>query len=658
MERKHDPKIKLERSEIGARGHEGQGFKAYQSSMRSDTHTTYFNTMSLKSEEPRPGVPVRTEHNRQMASASAYKVKPDNLVGYQPFLHTISSHGGEKGAGDGYSKHSEEYKLAANAALKQGARKGIPTPPPLIKREPEKGEVPMHPSVIQASRNERRPEVMHHPGVFTAASSGHDVHLIQAGKHVASSDARTSSDGSHSVPVIKHTIGTPPPLHSSEKTTVSQFVRSSHIPPQSPLKVATPQQLSAAVLQLGPHSASSTTPTTMGLYAHHMYSSAITTASASTTSTNSLLMSALRPHDGARVSESMEVDATATKRKPSHMSAVVHKKRPKNKDDLHHESGNPEKGSTGTSYIEQYHNFVMEPNTHHTSVGSATVGKAGENIELKIEKVDQYRRINLDSSAPASLMSAEVHRTTNGTLSDSDSNRCVSPRSTASDSSDGRSLKSASPHRAGGPVYLKKAWLARHSENRTPMSGNASSMAQSHLSDLKQEPGQNAKLSASLPNGHLMSGTFAHVAQGVDADKSVTIDDIPKNIPNHVYDFDLDKSSTCSEASTTSSHKSRSRKSGKDSSRSSKKRERKRHGSPADSKKHGKDKSERGEEKCADLERQKSDYILGLEACRQLPNNQESKSTQQVSSKPSSLTFHIDFLLIRLRLQKCVLRLK
>eukprot|EP00057_Strongylocentrotus_purpuratus_P019513 XP_011673987.1 PREDICTED: probable JmjC domain-containing histone demethylation protein 2C isoform X1 [Strongylocentrotus purpuratus] len=626
MEVKQEPKIKLERTDLNARTHDGQGFKTYQSSVRSDAHTTYYNTMSMKSEEPRAGVPVRTEQNRQMASASAYKPKPDNLVGYQPFLHTISSHGGEKG--DMFNKHNEEYKMAANAAAMQGARRIIPTPPPLIKREPDRSEMALHSSVIQASRSERRPEMMHHSaGVFTAAGSNHDIHLTQAGKHVALSDSRTNNDVSHSVPVIKHTIGTPPPLHSSaQQTTASQLVRQSHIPPQSPLKVATPQQLSAAVLQLGSHSVSSTTTTTMGVYAHQVYSTAQTTTA---TSSSSLLMSALRPQDMTRVSEAMEVDQGTMKRKPSHTAAVFHKKRPKTKDDVHSDSGNSEKKeSTGMSYIEQYHNFVMEPSAHNTSVGAPTVCKATENIELKIEKVDQYKRLSLDSSAPASLMSAESHRTTNGTWSDSESNRCVSPRSTASDSSEGRSLKSASPHRAGGPVYLKKAWLARHSESKTPFGVPTSGASSTNNLDPKQEPGLSTKLSNSLPNGHLMSGTFAQVAQSMEADKSVTIDDIPKSIPNHVYDFDQDKSSTCSEASTVSSHKSRSKKSGKDRT---KKKDRKRHGSPADPKKHGKDKGDKSEEKLVEAEKPKSEYVLGLEACRIMSNNVESKSTQQIT---------------------------
>lgn len=623
-ERKHDPKIKLERTEIGAT-HDGQGFKAYQGSVRSDAHTTYYNTMSLKSEEPRPGVPVRTEQSRQVASASVYKPQPDNLVGYQPFLHTISSQGGGEKGDLYHSKHSEEYKMAANAAAKQGARRGFPTPPPLIKREPERSpEMSLHSGVIHASRNEqRRPEMMHHVGVFTVASTAHDIHLSQAamGKHIALSDARTNNDGSHSVPVIKHTIGTPPPLHSSAQTTASQLTRQSHIPPQSPLKVATPQQLSAAVMQIGPHSVSSTTTTTtagLGGYPHHVYSNSQTTTV--TTSTGSLLMSALRPQDGGRASEPMEMDTGNTKRKPGQTQAVHHKKRPKIKEgEVPGEGGNyDKKESAGMSYVDEYRNFA------HTSAGNAIVGKASENVELKIEKVDQYRRLNLDSSAPASLMSVESHRTTNGTLSDSDSNRCVSPRSTASDSSDGRSLKSASPHRAGGPVYLKKAWLARHSESKIPIGSHLAAAPSGHPIDSKHDP----KLSNSLPNGHLLSGTFA---QDVDTDKSVTIDDIPKSIPNHVYDFDQDKSSTCSEASTTSSHKSRSRKSGKDSSRSSKKKDRKRHGSPADPKKHGKDKGDKKEDKPTDIEKQKSDYIAGLEACRVLPNNVESKSTQQIT---------------------------
>ncbi|XP_071498541.1 uncharacterized protein [Diadema antillarum] len=631
LERKHDPKIKLERTEIGSRTPESRGFKAYQPSIRSDTHTTYYNTTSLKSEEPRPGIPVRTEQSRQVASAS-YKVKPENLVGYQPFLHTISSHGVEKG--EVYNKHSEEYKMAANNAAKQGARRAIPTPPPLIKREPEKSEVSPHASVIHASRSERRPEMMHHPqmGVFTAASSAHDIHISPAGKHIALSDMRTNSDASHPVPVIKHTIGTPPPLHSSAQTTTSHLARSSHVPPQSPLKVATPQQLSAAVLQIGPHSASSTTTSTPGMYPHHLYSNAPT--STATTSSSSLLMSALRPQDGSHASELMEVDSVAAKRKPSNMIAMVHKKRPKTKEDLHVEGGNSDKKeSTGMSYIEQYNALVLEPNAH--SSGSATVGKVGENIELKIEKVDQYKRLSLDSSAPAALMTAEAHRTTNGTLSDSDSNRCVSPRSTASDSSDGRSLKSASPHRAVGPVYLKKAWLARHSESKAPpFGGHSSGGAAGQLME-RQEAGQLTKLSNSLPNGHLPSGTFAQVAQNTDADKSVTIDDIPKNIPDHVYDFDHDKSSTCSEASTTSSHKSRSRKNGKESSRSSKKKDRKRYGSPADSKRHCKEKAgDKSEEKPSEGEKPKSEYLLGLETCRLLSNVRgegESKSTQQIA---------------------------
>ncbi|XP_041476903.1 probable JmjC domain-containing histone demethylation protein 2C isoform X3 [Lytechinus variegatus] len=628
MDLKHEPKIKLERTELNARTHDGPGFKAYQSSVRSDAHTTYYNTLSMKSEEPRAGVPVRTEQNRQMATASAYKPKPDNLVGYQPFLHTITSHGGEKG--EPYSKHSEEYKMAANAAAMQGARRAIPTPPPLIKREPDRSEIALHSSVVQASRSERRPETMHHAGaVFTAASSSHDIHFTQASKHLALSDVRTNNEVSHSVPVIKHTIGTPPPLHSSAgQTTASQLVRQSHIPPQSPLKVATPQQLSAAVLQLGSHSVSSTTATTMGVYPHHVYSTAQTTTA---TSSNSLLMSALRPQDITRVSEAMEVDQGTMKRKPSHAAAAMfHKKRPKTKEDMHSDSGNlDKKESTGMSYIEQYHNFVMEPNAHNsTSVGNATVCKATENIELKIEKVDQYKRLSLDSSAPASLLSGETHKTPNGTCSDGESNRCISPRSTASDSSEGRSLKSASPHRAGGHMYLKKAWLARHSESKTPFGMPAAGASSTNNLDPKQEPGLSSKLSNSLPNGHLMGGTFAQVAQSMDADKSVTIDDIPKSIPNHIYDFDQDKSSTCSEASTVSSHKSRSRKSGKDRT---KKKDRKRHGSPAESKKHGKDKGDKSEEKIGDCEKPKSEYVLGLEACRIMSNNVESKSTQQIT---------------------------
>ncbi len=160
---------------------------------------------------------------------------------------------------------------------------------------------------------------------------------------------------------------------------------------------------------------------------------------------------------------------------------------------------------------------------------------------------------------PSGMLSTDSiaqHRFNNGALSDSDSTRSCSPKTTGSETSEGRA-KTSSPNRPGGHVNLKKKWLIRHSEDRqatTPSSTSSKLSNSSTALDLKpgESSQEDSRLSQSLPNGHLQQAMFFHNK----GQSSVTLADIPKSIPDHVYEFDT--SSTCSDSSTTS-HKSKKR---------------------------------------------------------------------------------------------------
>jgi hypothetical protein len=251
-------------------------------------------------------------------------------------------------------------------------------------------------------------------------------------------------------------------------------------------------------------------------------------------------------------------------------------------------NSNPEERKP--SFTDHYNSFVLDARNSQFTGGLAPEtlnrdSRNNENVELKIEKVDQYR-LGLDpASVPASFLG---DRCNNGAMSDSDSTRSCSPKATGSESSDGRSVKTASPNRSGGHVNLKKAWLQQYHSNTSTIIPS-SSTATSTLTERKlyelgvtASPGSDSlKLleaqtkAQSIPNGHVQQA--AAYLNSPNADKplsAITPADIPKScVPDRVYDFD--NSSTCSDSSTTS--KGRSKRSREPKTSSKKHRDRKKH---------------------------------------------------------------------------------
>ena len=565
----------------------------------------HYGNMGQYEDKQRPGAFARTEHAKQPSG-----VMKDSLIGYQPFRHAIP---GAHAQGD----HKEHIKtertephrpVAVNAAALAGKqRKDIPTPPPLIHRD-ETGKVTdpvAHTSVIQG-RERRDLHPMHPATTIALGAPPHSVVASQAGKLPQEVDpTRTGNENAHNVPVIvQHGqgIGNPPPLHTQMRVSPG-----STRPHTSPVGGAS--QLSPAAM----HKKMQQPMTTAPSHSTHqaMYTTSYTSPTASTTSTpHSLLLTALRPGEGNRT-EPVANDGQLPpgKRKPGNVTPDPNRKKPKKSTEMPTANSNSKPMGRFT-YGDYYQHFVKDSRNSQVTGGTATepvgrdaqgVVKNQENVELKIEKVDQYKKMSVDPTAPAGAMlstdSIVQQRFNNGALSDSDSTRSCSPK--GSESSEGRSVKTGSPNRHGGHVNLKKKWLIRHSEDRqatVPVPGgklNNSSTALDFKSGAMDSP--DPRLTQSLPNGHLPRGVYATHIKSEKGQSSVTLADIPKSIPDHVYDFD--NSSTCSDSSTTSSHKSKKR--GRESKSRKKHKHKRSHGEDG---KHHKDKHKGEKRACLDME--------------------------------------------------------
>ncbi|XP_033632768.1 uncharacterized protein LOC117294465 isoform X1 [Asterias rubens] len=617
LEKDHNTAIDLKMKTDESRGREGHGFKVYQPTPKQEGQVPYYGTAPVRYEDSRSGVPIRTEQSKHIP---AFHVKSESLVGYQPFRHAMTSGSnaektgleGDKSPLD--SKQNIAYLTRTADPLRTGSitsglpvkaaaasRKDIPTPPPL-RRDPDPikgGEAGPHiTSVIQARDYSGRPPM------YTVAGGSSQHPASQAGKPVYAKEGMDLrvGDNAHNVPVITHSsIGKPPPLHGQPGQSMANSNRNSGLQPQSPLRVQTPQQLSAAALQPIELQKSGKSPSG--------YPQSTTTHSPYTVPTGqtSLLMSALRPNDVNRQGDYQQspdgarnAETPAGKRKSGGSGGNANRKRPKVK-------GKPEAGEeastalnsnteeqkqSGAYFGDYYKTFVMDARNSQITGGSAAEAQSreaarnNENVELKIEKVDQYR-LGLDPNAPMPFLG---DRFNNGAMSDSDSTRSCSPKATGSESSDGRSVKTASPNRSGGHVNLKKAWLQRHSEDShtstfIPSSGTTSTLTERKLYELGvKTPNSDSlkmldsqtkeRVAQSIPNGHMQQAGFLNNRTGDNKPLSaVTLADIPKSsVPDHVYDFD--NSSTCSDSSTTS--KGRAKRS-RESKHVKKHRERKKH---------------------------------------------------------------------------------
>ncbi|XP_022094436.1 probable JmjC domain-containing histone demethylation protein 2C isoform X2 [Acanthaster planci] len=605
-------KLKTEEGHV----REGHGFKVYHPSPKPDGHIAYYGTVPARYEDSRSGVPVRTEQSKHM---HAFHVKSEPPTGYHPFSHAMTSSHSEKTGLEGDSAASDSKpsiafltrtadplrtgSITAGIPIKAvgASRKDIPTPPPL-RRDPEPGkaaEMALHTCAVQGRDN------LGHQPTYTVAGGSLQHPSSQPSKSAYVKDGvdHRVGDCAHNVPVIVHSsIGKPPPLQGQSVQSLATSNRSTGLQPQSPLRVATPQQLSAAALQSIDLQKSGKSPSGYPQStSHSLYSLQ--------SGHTSLLMSALRPNDGGRPSDyqspmdsSRGTDAPPAKRKLSGSGTGTKRKHPKVKgkqpetgDEVSpaSNSNSEDRKPTGAFFAESYKSFVNDARNSQIT-GSAPEAFSretgnNENIELKIEKVDQYR-LGLEPSGPVSLFSDRIN---NGAMSDSDSTRSCSPKATGSESSDGRSVKTASPNRPGGHVNLKKKWLQRHNTSTiNPSSGTTSTLTERKLYELGvktpnsdslklMESQPKERLSQAIPNGHMQqAGGYLSSRGGDKPLNAVTLADIPKSsVPDHVYDFD--NSSTCSDSSTTSKGRN---KRGRESKHSKKHRDRKRHSSDHKSK--------------------------------------------------------------------------
>ncbi|XP_071828267.1 uncharacterized protein [Apostichopus japonicus] len=496
------------------KSHSSQGFQVFQP-YKSGSGSNKPSS-GLKYEEARPGVPVRTEHNR-LKSAPAYMLPfqpKTHLEGYVPFGHTVSSSKKHEDKGDngllGHrgSSHSPH-------GISHEDKKGIPNPPPLIKNEPGLG-----------SHDYRDGHTIHEMG----AKSLWEKQIVESLK-AQQGLLPVKSEGPYSVPVI---------VRRSES---GHHPHMQHID-SSPLKVASPQQLSRAALQTMEVKSMSTASSSRATLSQ---SSPGVNISTSVVSQSSILMNALRPsehHHHHHHHHHRKVDkqsyepkdlSLGTKRKSPNQPMAV-KKRVKEAAVMGVATSDKDfrKAGAVTSFSEHCQSYQPKEQSSLVSGGGVTHAKVSENVELKIEKVDQLKRVPPDPGSVQRLTGLPNLFAKNGSLSDSERSRSVSPRS-MSDSSDSR--KTASPNRtATGHVKCKKAWLQRLSESTD------SPPPPEEKKDFKS--GTAAK---SLPNGHIHS---PNATSTVTEKSTVTLSDIQKSIPERVYDFD--SMSTCSDSSSAS----------------------------------------------------------------------------------------------------------
>lgn len=496
----------------------GQGFQVFQPyKSGSGSH----KPPGLKYDEARPGVPVRTEHNRlnnNRQSAPAYMLPfqpKSHLEGYVPFRHTVSSSKKHEEKSDSLQGHRSSPHSPHGGISHEKDKKNIPNPPPLIKSEPSTGH-----------HDYRDSHTIHDMG----AKSFWERQMVESRKTHQSHSIK--SEGPYSVPVIvRRNESGHPHMHSMDS---------------SPLKVASPQQLSRAALQtMEVKSVNSTSG--RGTLSQ---SSPGVNSTTTVVSQSSILMSALRPSDQQRKVDKQSQEpkdlSLGIKRKSPNQPMAV-KKRVKEAAIMGVASSDKDFRKVGavTSFSDHCQSYQPSSKEQSSLIsGNAMHAKVSENVELKIEKVDQLMRVPNESCSVHKVSGLPNLIAKNGSLSDGERSRSVSPRS-MSDSSDSR--KTSSPNRtATGHVKCKKAWLQRLSESTDSPPLNE-----------EKKDSKTCMTGKPLPNGHIHSPN----ATSTVAEKSVvTLSDIQKNIPERVYDFD--SMSTCSDSSSTSgSSKTRQRRS-------------------------------------------------------------------------------------------------
>ncbi|XP_077992762.1 putative JmjC domain-containing histone demethylation protein 2C isoform X2 [Glandiceps talaboti] len=592
------------------------GFQQRQSPghFRTEPPTTIpqgYQGIKIKQE---PGLALVSSHGNtcppgdidSTTSRNHHKVKNENPIGYQPFGHTITNPGDkpiEKTYSDverkqtelrnsepahSQSVHSPKGYVSPHSYMKPSKRQVIPTPPPLIKHNP--GQHPegfienqktkqlspvAHTSVIQGKERyheQKSPvEQQTQPMDLTPQSTSAMYYPVSPRQHKQCippeksehNQLKVSNDSKQGVPVIQHTsIGQPPPLQSNPKfsrtgspTAFKRIEQTSKHGrrTQSPLHVASPAQLSQAILQpmelqkasenkeegvkkagSGPMSGhysmipSSTTSTMAGNPVSAMQSMVYSTTQLGPhgppTTQHSLLMSALKSPNH---SEPLNIDTSMTiKRKSSEHQTMAGGGSKKLRLGMPDRQVSPvasdkspgEKKSPGSSYIESFRAFVSDSRN-----SQITGGPSGEYLGTDLRqsstspgaskkhkppagkgpsKETNDKPLNLHHSAPATVLGhgqlkAEPiqQKIANGSLSDS------------SDSSS--SVKcadiTASPSKSGSHVSLKKAWLQRHAENdskiSSPSHSNSSTDSKFHpegsTSPARSGNGKNIKPSAS-----------------------------------------------------------------------------------------------------------------------------------------------------------------
>ncbi|XP_071947193.1 probable JmjC domain-containing histone demethylation protein 2C isoform X2 [Antedon mediterranea] len=528
---------------------EPKGFQVYQPPLKSEPGSqSSFYSAASRAEEFRQVVYPKVGHlnlSHKQDSSSEF------MKGYQPFGHTLSS---APQAADiehrlsvtdsryesGF-RHTDAY--SKHASGKSG--KDIGGPPPLIRSGRDSRTKESYPGIPFGSERpgDRKQEYnrYHLENQYHYQYGGH-----MRGPDVKVESGRQSAPQGKGVPVIcktpsSHMSSESPSPHHQQPLTV----RTSTSQPQSPLKVASPQQLSAAVFR------------PMDLSQARTVNTATTSQSAATQGHASLLMSALRPNERGEITG---------KRKTS-MEESIGPKKSKGKDG----QSSPPLGPLGHpdrrphphhSYVHQYNWFVQDHRNNPVTGGRAAellakdlrIGRK-EDVELKIEKVDQFENVsNVSASSPATVLSGKSdHPRINGAISDSDS---TSTRSTSPSDKSKRNDPHTSPNKSAGHVSLKKAWLHRHTYTKdSSLSGPSDPKVMRFSDGSSDSPGP-----TSLHNGHVRQTELDKKSDVLNKTACSRFTDIPDAIPDRVYDFET--SSTCSDGSSVSnSTKKKSRKS-------------------------------------------------------------------------------------------------
>ncbi|XP_033118335.1 uncharacterized protein LOC117117954 isoform X2 [Anneissia japonica] len=535
---------------------EPKGFQVYQPHLKSEPshQPSGYYPSGQRSEEFQQVVYPKLGH----LNLSHKQENSEFMKGYQPFGHTLLTAPQNPDIDHRLSvtdsrfesgfRHTDAYSKLASA--KGG--KDIGGPPPLIRSDRDSRAKESHPSIPFGL--ERPGERKHNLEAYSRYHHENQYHYQQYGGHVRGSDGKgdstrhqQSAPQGKGVPVIcktpsSHLSSESPSPHHQQ----TLMVKTSSSQPQSPLKVASPQQLSAAVFK------------PMDLSQAKTVTTSTTSQSAATQGHASLLMSALRPNERGEL---------VGKRKTPMEEFAGHKKA-RGKDGQASPPlgplGHPDRRPSAHphhSYLNQYNWFVQDHRNNLVTGGRAAellakdlrTGRK-EDVELKIEKVDQFENAtNLNASSLAANISGKSdHPKINGAISDSDS---TSTRSTSPSEKSKRCDPHTSPSKSAGHVSLKKAWLHRHTYTKDSLSEPSDPKLMRFSDGSSDSPGP-----TSLHNGHV-APTELDKKLDVDIKTSCTrLTDIPDAIPDRVYDFET--SSTCSDGSTVSnSTKKKSRKS-------------------------------------------------------------------------------------------------